>query len=119
MRSCGWTPVVGIGVLIRRGHQDRHTRKDSHAIIQGEGGHLHAQERGLGRDQPCPPWVSAPSLQDPEKRISVQKPPGLWCFVTAARLTHALGSRARHPSGLDLWALYLQMPRIHTHYQKS
>ena len=39
------------GVLVR--DQDRHTQRDDCVGTQGEDGHLHAQERGLGVDQPC------------------------------------------------------------------
>ena len=31
----------------------RHTQRDDHVRTQGRDGRLHAQERGLGRNQPC------------------------------------------------------------------
>ena len=62
-------------VLRGRGGQDTDTQTDGSARTRGADGRLHAQERGPGRGQPCPPLglgLRPPGLE--EKSMSV----GTW-----------------------------------------
>lgn len=45
---------IGLVSLQEWGLEPAHTQRDDHTRTQGEDGCLQAQERGLGRKQPCP-----------------------------------------------------------------
>ena len=95
MRSLGWVliPQDWCPYKKRRsGH--RHTQRDDPVRTQGGEGRLHAQERGLGRDQPCRHLdFEFPASRTGDNTCLLFKPPHPWHYAmepTGHECTHAL-----------------------------
>ena len=105
MRSSGLPSSNMISDLMRRGGEDTDTQKDDHLRTRGEGGRLHASERGLRRNGSRRPLglrctdIQTPKLGEINRRCLSGSVCGALLQQQSHTLALCLSTRQERPKG--------------------